>query len=532
MKSFSFFNQLRSITTRRSLPTLCLGLYILFSQSAPFFLEMHNGMVLVGFIHILLFALSLLLILPLLNLIITKITISNTYTRTNTYRLKVFLSFFSISFTILFLWFLGSQPGSYSSDSLSQYAQAYYGKYNDWHPAIHTLLFFTLPLKTTGSVSAIIIFQIAYFSLFMGYFAQVICKYADLRTVILFVFCILASPFTLDILMFPWKDIAFSITSAICMLFLVNIYFTNGKWIEKRGHLILFSSTIAFATLFRHNGILFSLPSLLATFFFIPKKKWLILTILSITCILCIKGPVYYFFDVSRPRYHTIEISGFPLSIITHVAKECPECLDPQTSSFIKKMIQPQPLWRNYQKASGFNSIKWKGIDANVIEEAGTVNIIKMAIKCFFAAPRHSAIAILGLTSQVYTINTDTNIGTYIDPNPYGIKKYNNSFFEHLNDQYRKFIDFSKLNSIFCCIGTTLILIFCFITFKFNLANKQHLRRLFLCIPIIIYVFGTMLLLSGPDIRFFFATQLIWPCIIIICIKENIEQLGTQTTTT
>ena len=155
-----------------------------------------------------------------------------------------------------------------------------------------------------------------------------------------------------------------------------------------------------------------------------------------------------------------------------------------------------------------------------------------MAIKCFFAAPRHSAIAILGLTSQVYTINTDTNIGTYIDPNPYGIKKYNNSFFEHLNDQYRKFFDFSKLNSIFCCIGTTLILIFCFITFKFNLASKQHLRRLFLCIPIIIYVFGTMLLLSGPDIRFFFATQLIWPCIIIICIKENIEQLGTQTTTT
>lgn len=532
MKSFSFFNQLRSITTRRSLPTLCLGLYILFSQSAPFFLEMHNGMVLVGFIHILLFALSLLLILPLLNLIITKITISNTYTRTNTYRLKVFLSFFCISFTILFLWFLGSQPGSYSSDSLSQYAQAYYGKYNDWHPAIHTLLFFTLPLKTTGSVSAIIIFQIAYFSLFMGYFAQVICKYADLRTVILFVFCILASPFTLDILMFPWKDIAFSLASATCILFSANIYFTNGKWIEKRSHLILFSSAIALATLFRHNGILFSLPLLLAIIFFIPKKKWVVLTILSITCILCIKGPVYYFFDVSRPRYHTIEIAGFPLSIITHVAKECPECLDSQTSNFIKRMVQPLPSWKKYQKTSGFNSIKWKGIDAKVIEEAGTVNIIKMATKCFFAAPRHSAIAILDLTSQVYTINTGTNIGTYIDPNSYGIQKDNNLFFEHLNERYRIFFEYSKLNSIFSCIGTTLILMFCFITFKSNLTNKQHLRRLFLCLPIIIYVFGTMLLLSGPDIRFFFATQLVWPGIIIICIKENKEQPGTQISTT
>ena len=531
MKSFSFFNHLRSITTRRSLPSLCLGLYILFSQSAPFFLEMHNGMLLIGFIHILLFALSLLLILPLLNLIITKITISNTYSRTNTYRLKVFLSFFCISFTILFLWFLGSQPGSYSSDSLSQYAQAYYGKYNDWHPAIHTLLFFTLPLKTTGSVSAIIIFQIVYFSLFMGYFAQVICKYADLRTVTLFVFCILASPFTLDILMFPWKDIAFSLTSATCILFSANIYFTNGEWIEKRSHLILFSSAIALTTLFRHNGILFSLPLLLATFFFIPKKKWLILTILSITCILCIKGPVYYFFDVSRPRYHTIEIAGFPLSIITHVAKECPECLDSQTSNFIKKMVQPQPLWRNYQKASGFNSIKWKGINANVIEEAGTVSIIKMAVKCFFAAPRHSAIAILGLTNQVYAINTGTNIGTYIDPNPYGIKKDNNPFFEHLNEQYRIFWESSKLNSIFSCIGTTLILMLCFITFKSNFADKQHLKRLFLCLPIIIYVFGTMLLLSGPDIRFFFVTQLAWPSMIIILTKEKTEQPNTQAST-
>ncbi len=61
-------------------------------------------------------------------------------------------------------------PGTFSPDSLSQLKQARTGVYSDWHPFIHTLLFFTLPMKLLGgSGGYIVLLQIMWFSLALGY---------------------------------------------------------------------------------------------------------------------------------------------------------------------------------------------------------------------------------------------------------------------------------------------------------------------------------------------------------------------------
>ena len=49
---------------------------------------------------------------------------------------------------------------------------------------------------------------------------------------------------------------------------------------------------------------------------------------------------------------------------------------------------------------------------------------------------------------------------------------------------------------------------------KYN--RKNECKRVFLCIPILIYDFGTMFLLSGSDFRFFYLNFSICPIIMII----------------
>ena len=56
---------------------------------------------------------------------------------------KIFLFSAGIAFIVLLIDFIGSYPGAFSSDSISQYKQAITNQYSDWHPVWHTFLFFT-----------------------------------------------------------------------------------------------------------------------------------------------------------------------------------------------------------------------------------------------------------------------------------------------------------------------------------------------------------------------------------------------------
>lgn len=109
------------------------------------------------------------------NFIIQKIC-NKTYMATNATEknLKYIFLFFSlITVGVLLIWYVGYFPGGWSPDSIKQYEQAVTNTYNDWHPIWHTLLFFKLPITIFGKTSSIILMQIFYFALLMGY----MCKF-------------------------------------------------------------------------------------------------------------------------------------------------------------------------------------------------------------------------------------------------------------------------------------------------------------------------------------------------------------------
>ena len=82
-------------------------------------------------------------------------------------KIKIFLRAWMITLSAFFIMYLIFYPGGFSDDNIVQYAQAMgYMNYSDWHPVIHTLLMFTLPLKLTGGwAGSINLLQIIIFSL-------------------------------------------------------------------------------------------------------------------------------------------------------------------------------------------------------------------------------------------------------------------------------------------------------------------------------------------------------------------------------
>ena len=171
---------------------------------------------------------------------------------------------FTVSLSILLVYYVAFFPGAISQDSYVQFQQAKTGIYNDWHPFMHTLLFFTLPLKLSGGrVGAIVLMQIICFSASFGYLTATLrrnkCSCLLCAVEILF---IMLSPITGNIMMFPWKDCAFAIFAMVVTAQYVNSICSKGAWLEKPINLICFIAFSALAVLMRHNAILFIFPIL------------------------------------------------------------------------------------------------------------------------------------------------------------------------------------------------------------------------------------------------------------------------------
>lgn len=449
---------------------------------------------------------------------IQKISIENPAVLTRKKYLQIFSLFFFISFLIAFLWFLAYNPGGFSPDSVNQYTQAISGNYNDWHPVLHTLLFFTIPISIFHNIAAIVICQIIFFSLAVAYAATTIYEVAGKKwSIISFVFITL-NPWALNQLMFPWKDIAFGIAALLVSTITLKIYVTKGAWAKKISHLIFLAVAIIFAAIFRHNGILFAVPAIIGLFFFMDRKNWLIFFGISASLFFIIKVPLYSALNVTQPGSRVCETVGVPMTILANVAKENPSSLDEEAKNFLYSVAPAEEYKKNY-KVGNFNSIKFTS-NISAIDEAGAFNVLKYTTNAFVNSPRASLTAFLKITSTTYAVDGSTfpYWGTpNIANNPYDFKPQNNEiiksgakiYFTIFNNSILKYTGF---------IGFSILIIVIAALSK-NRWKNGGWKKMLLISPILFYDFGTMLLLTGPEARFFYVNLISFPVITILALK-------------
>ena len=133
--------------------------------------------------------------------------------------------FFCLNLIVLLVWFVAYFPGGFSPDSINQYEQAISDNYNDWHPFLHTVLFFSIPLKLAGNPSAIVLFQIVAFAGILAYCAVSISRHFGIKIALFSNAYIVLNPYTGSIAVYPWKDVGFAMVALFIAVCIFNIYY-------------------------------------------------------------------------------------------------------------------------------------------------------------------------------------------------------------------------------------------------------------------------------------------------------------------
>ena len=440
----------------------------------------------------------------------------------------------SIIFAVLIINLLAHYPGGISGDSLDQWNQVQTGNFNNWHPAIHTMIIWLIT-RIVPFYSFFICFQILCFSILSGYMAATIEAWGiKKRWVIIFMITIISTQTTRNIMLYPWKDTAFTVLVLCLSVYMVNIVLSRGLWLTKWYNTSALAVVGALASIIRHNSFFFTVPLgiLLITFYTKSTRNTIIAVISSILVVLGITNILYPLANVTYPTNQTyVESVRLPMTILSGVMVNKPEALDQQTKEFLLKIVDEQEWMKTY-KSGNFNSIEWYFDTTDIISEIPPGDLIMMTLRAIINAPMTSLREFIALTRMVWSpldwrnisVITDEGINALSDNELVFMQQIRavgqviNSFF---NAAFWLFTPSSILGSIGLHMTTLLVI------GVYSINRNMGVKGLFLIIPSVMYNLGTMLLLGGPDYRFFhFNTVVTLPLIIALLAssKHNEDQ--------
>lgn len=435
-----------------------------------------------------------------------------------------FMVFFVISAAVFGFYYAAEYPGAFSADSITQYKQAVTGEYNNWHPVLHTLLGFQLPLTLTGGwAGSIVLFQLILFTFAAAYAAYTILRHSNIPYAVLSLLFILISPVTAAISVYPWKDIPFAIMALLAVSYAANTYFTKGEWLKKRSHIVAVIVVLVLATVFRHNAILFTLPLLIAMMLYLKRKAVIITALCFAAAIILIEGPLYAALNVTQPGDRAEEMLGVPVSVIGAVAKQNPNALDPETKQFIYSVAPPE-TWVNNYVIGNFNTVKFvPGTNYHKITEAGAPKVIGYMFKCFAESPKEAFAGLIAATDMVYTVSGDDSHWSDVRPGVVG-NEYNITYRGNRTAKGVVSFIFDRLDTfmrwIFWYVGAMNLLLITAALARFKL-KKTEWKRILPVLAVLMYNFGTMLVLSGDEIRLFYFTFPVTPVLFLLVMREE-----------
>ena len=291
--------------------------------------------------------------------------------------------------------------------------------------------------------------------------------------------------------------------------------------------MIAFGILLSWTTLFRHNAILFTAPLIVVLALHVDKKTWFKIFAAFAVSMFIIKVPLYNALSVEKPGNRVVESTGLPLTVIGNVVKVMPNQLGKELSEFAYS-IAPQEMWVNRYICGDFTSIKIRGgVDTSAVEKQGCFGMLKLMIKSFRLSPQAAFRGLFALTDMVYGFETglEGNVDPFISRNDYGIAytDVQNSTCEEIVSTYASFVNgtvFKYLRTY----GVALFVMLVFVLSRLNFNSWKSWKKAFMLAPLFCYDFGTMLLLTGPDSRFFFVTFLVTPLLITFALTKSGEK--------
>lgn len=441
----------------------------------------------------------------------------------------VFVVVFVLMFYVLSVYLQAYNPGAASYDTIVQYGQGLgLAPLSNWHPFLHTLLFFKLPLSLGGDLYLIVFIHNVLFSLAFAYMVQTLWYWrCPIWLIILTCAPLIVSPVVASHLMNPWKDMALSICTLVLVSYAIKIACTRGKWLQSPLNMVLFAFLLILATFMRHNAMLFTIPfGLIVMVRFCGWRLRAALTGLFGLFLACYAA-LYIGLGVQKPDQRTVETIGMPLTIWSNVMRDNFYALPWATRTDILSLASRE-VYERYETGS-FNSIK------SLREEPGNPHspylfkreeadeltyqqVIDYTLQCFAYAPKESLEAFVALTHQVWGVD-----GAYgqadvsIHENDYGIRPHH----DIPTLQWLKALRISLMtpvaNMIFGCVGLDFIIL---LFVGMSMLSRAR-RSAVWVLPVACYNLGTMFMLSGYDYRFFFYLIPLWPGLLFLMMRDT-----------
>jgi len=159
------------------------------------------------------------------------------------------------------IYWLAFFPGVISADSLHQWGEILSGRYDDWHPVLHTWLLWLLtrPGHSFGTVSVVQVVLTA--TLYGHIFAAARRLKTPGWLVSAMVAWLVISPVFGPNVIAVWKDSAFAIAILWVILLMIRIV-ERGDLTPRNGTLL--GLALSLVWLLRHNGPALALPTLFA----------------------------------------------------------------------------------------------------------------------------------------------------------------------------------------------------------------------------------------------------------------------------
>ena len=437
-------------------------------------------------------------------------------------RYTVLLYFLIILFGSCIYW-LAYFPGGFNLDAYGQWSQAHGDlPYNDWHCFVSTIII-QVVLMIWDNFAFYIFIQILAFSVSVAFLLNTLEKNGVRNTYLLIAAAYIGlSPSVGLNTICMTKDVQFSIIAVNLINCFLKLHYSGGKWLDKWYNIIAISFLSVLALTVRHNGIFFVLPALILLLVVYKRKviKVFIVFLVTFSTLFCIKGPVYQAFHVEKHDNVVGEAVGIPMAVLANAFVYDKDNTPEEVKAFMRSIASDSDWQKNYYPGE-WDSCKWEFGGTQLLMGESVSHILNLFGKTLVACPQASYES-FRLNTQIVWDAFDTILEwvpeEYIAENDVGIYSHPVHFLHSSMEWVKKASLIPVLSSVIWNTGfqTQLVLVLYCLNYKII-----RLKKFLSFIPLFAYNVGTMLLLCGPNQRYFYLNAVLFLPIVLFLMSNN-----------
>ena len=436
-------------------------------------------------------------------------------------RALFFWSFFIVLIGQLLYW--GAYfPGGFNLDAYGQWYQVHgFLQLDNWHPVITTLIYWLIT-RVVDTLAMCILFQIVIFSISVAFLLreEYLFGVSD-KLLYMIAIWIAVNPAIGMNNVCLIKDVYFSIGVIWSFVLLIRILCSDGKYLKKTSTIIALSLISLFLMMVRHNGALFVVPMFVAMAFFYKKEilRIFISFFIAVIALIVINVGVFSIFDVKQHNNFVGEVVGVPMAAMACAYVNNYDNTPEDVRLFLESIAEREQ-WEDLYITGEWDSCKWDFGGTELFEKESLWKILQLFNMTVVACPDEAYDSIRNNTRMVWQIEGEVywDPWVYIEENIYGIRENHIPMLRSVVEAIVRWTIQRLVAPFIWSLGLCIIILSAVCAYATSIGEG---KRTILLVPLLVYTFGTMLLLCGPNFRYFHFVSVITLPYVAIMIKPN-----------